>query len=253
MAEASRSATEPGRPGLAADAPANAGEDWGWRDETPRHTIAYLLGAVLRAGPALKPGVRVLDVGCGNGHMCAEYVKTGATVVGFDISQAGVEIARRSVPGARFEAMAIRPDALLRLGEEPFDIVLSTEVVEHLYAPEEWARCCFNALRPGGTLIATTPHHGYLKNLVISLTNKWDAHWHPAEEGGHIKFWSERTLGNMLREIGFAELRFSGAGRVPMLWKSMVVAARRPTGATAGSGATAGTGGSAGSGGSRAR
>lgn len=219
---------EPGR--LAADAPANAGEDWGWRDQAPRHTISYLLDPVLKLAPKIGPGVRVLDVGCGNGFMCAEYVKLGASVVGVDISQAGIELARRSVAGARFEAMAIHPDLPERLGEQPFDVVTSTEVVEHLYAPADWATCCFNALRPGGTLVASTPYHGYLKNLLITLTDKWDSHWHPWTEGGHIKFWSPRTLAKLLTDAGFTDTRWAGAGRMPFLWKSMVMSARRAQG-----------------------
>jgi 2-polyprenyl-3-methyl-5-hydroxy-6-metoxy-1,4-benzoquinol methylase len=39
----------------------------------------------------------------------------------------------------------------------PFDLVLSTEVVEHCYAPRLWAAAAFTALRPGGLLIASTP------------------------------------------------------------------------------------------------
>jgi 2-polyprenyl-6-hydroxyphenyl methylase/3-demethylubiquinone-9 3-methyltransferase len=119
-------------------------------------------------------------------------------------------------------------DLLEQLGEAPFDLVVSTEVVEHLYSPREWAAGCYNALKPGGRLICTTPYHGYLKNLAISLAGRWDHHANPLWDGGHIKLWSRRTLSKLLRDAGFSNLRFQGAGRAPSLWMTMVICADRP-------------------------
>ena len=89
-------------------------------------------------------------------------------------------------------------------------------------------RGCLLATRPGGRFICTTPYHGYLKNLAISLTNKWDDHITPFWDGGHIKFWSRKTLGRLLTEAGFTNLQFRGAGRLPYLWMSMVMSGDRP-------------------------
>ena len=71
----------------------------------------------------------------------------------------------------------------------------------------------------------TTPHHGYLKNLAISLVNGWDRHADPLWDGGHIKLFSRKTITRLLEEGGFRATRFGGVGRVPRLWKSMVVVA----------------------------
>jgi len=60
------------------------------------------------------------------------------------------------------------------------------------------------------------------------LTNKWDAHLNPFWDGGHIKFWSRNTLSQLLNETGFGIVRFIGAGRLPFLWKSMIVVAQKP-------------------------
>jgi 2-polyprenyl-6-hydroxyphenyl methylase/3-demethylubiquinone-9 3-methyltransferase len=175
----------------------------------------------------LKPGARVLDVGCGNGFLCAEFLRRGCKVVGIDLSSQGIEVARRNYCTARFEMLPADAHILENLGEEPFDVVVSTEVVEHLYAPREWARGCFTALRRGGTFICTTPYHGYLKNLAIALLGKWDTHTNPLWDGGHIKFWSKRTLAQLLRESGFRNFKFRGVGRMPGLWKTMIVRAEK--------------------------
>jgi 2-polyprenyl-3-methyl-5-hydroxy-6-metoxy-1,4-benzoquinol methylase len=63
---------------------------------------------------------------------------------------------------------------LENLNEPPFDHVISTETVEHLYDPQAFARGCFAATRPGGRFICSTPYHGYLKTLALALAGKWD-------------------------------------------------------------------------------
>jgi hypothetical protein len=110
------------------------------------------------------------------------------------------------------------------------DAVVSTEVVEHLYAPRPYARRCFEAVRRGGRFVCTTPYHGYLKNLAISVCGKWDSHVNPWWDGGHIKLWSRRSLSRLLTETGFRNLQFAGVGRVSRLWMSMAVAGDRPAG-----------------------
>ena len=101
-------------------------------------------------------------------------------------------------------------------------------MVEHLYSPHELARYCYDALRPQGTLIISTPYHGYLKNVAIAVTNKWDHHHMPNLHGGHIKFWSRAELTKLLEDAGFKVTGFAGAGRIPYLWKSMILIAQRP-------------------------
>ena len=139
---------------------------------------------------APRSGLRWLDVGCGNGYLANWFAEKGCAVVGIDPSGSGMEQARRAYPRVRFEQLVADEHLLGKLGEPAFDLVVSTEVVEHLYAPREWAQGMFHCLRPGGRLVCTTPYHGFLKNVAIALTNKYDAHHNPLWDGGHIKFWS---------------------------------------------------------------
>ncbi len=172
---------------------------------------------------------RILEVGCGNGFWAHRFAELGYEVVAIDPSETGVEQARKAYPGIRFEVMEIEADTCRQLGLDCFDVVTSLEVVEHLYLPRQWAAGCFSALRPGGRLICSTPYHGYLKNLAVSLANRWDLHFSPNWDGGHIKFWSRATLTELLLRAGFQKqgLVFRGAGRFPWMWKSMVLSIRR--------------------------
>ena len=188
---------------------------------------AYLLEPVMGHAGALKPGLRVLDLGCGNGYWAAQFAERGCDVVGVDPSESGVAIARQAHPGVRFEVLEASPDLLDQLAEQPFDLVVSIEVVEHLYDPHAWAIGAYGALRPGGKLIASTPYHGWLKDVAVAVAGKGDFHHDALRVGGHIKFFSNRTLSNLLARAQFSDLRFTGTGRLPYMWKSVVFSATR--------------------------
>lgn len=198
-------------------------QDFGFASAAASHMHRHFMPQVLALAGCLKPGTRVLDVGCGNGYTCGEFLKRGCEVTGIDLSEQGIAVARTSHPGGRFEVLPADDRLLGNLGAEPFDLVISTEVVEHLYAPRAYVRGCFQALKPGGRFICTTPYHGYWKNLLLSLLGHWDRHADPLWDGGHIKLWSRETLGRLLREAGFKDLRFRGAGRAPGLWMTMIM------------------------------
>ena len=203
-------------------------KDYGFRSAAPPHTVRYLWPKVRELCPRLGPGVRVLDVGCGNGYNAGQYLALGCQVVGIDLSEQGIAVARATHSAGRFEVLPADGRILENLGADPFDLVVSTEVVEHLYDPRSYVAGCFQALKPGGRFILSTPYHGYLKNLAISLANKWDSHTDPLWDGGHIKLWSRRTLSRLLEGAGFVNLSFRGAGRLPYLWMSMVMSGERP-------------------------
>ncbi len=199
--------------------------DYGWRDAGPTCAHSYLepmvLGQLQRLGAR-----RVLDLGCGNGVLCRTLKDAGFEVAGCDADRRGVRFARAKSPDIRFEVMDIAA-APGPLEGESFDAIVSTEVVEHLYSPWQLPQAAGMFLKQGGWLVVTTPYHGYVKNLVLSLSNRWDSHHTPLWEGGHIKFWSRATLTELLERGGFQVTGFSGAGRIPLLWKSMVLVARK--------------------------
>lgn len=200
---------------------------YGYYSTNADHTAAYLWAKVL---PQLAPQVtrRILDAGCGNGAFSRVLAEQGYDVTGVDLSESGISFAREQCPAGRFEVASVTEDLAHRFGE-PFDAVVSLEVVEHLYDPRLFARRMFDVLRPGGRLILSTPYHGYLKNVALAMSGKLDAHFTALWDGGHIKFWSRQTLTELLTEAGFRVVDFQGAGRLPYLWRSMILVAERPT------------------------
>ncbi len=143
--------------------------DYGWRDAEPTCAHTYLEPVVLQSLQCL--GVRrVLDLGCGNGALCRTLKDAGFDVAGCDADRAGVELARGRNPDIRFEVMDMA-GAPGPFAGEIFDAVVSTEVVEHLYSPQRLPQAVGLLLKEGGWLVVTTPYHGYVKNLVLSLSN----------------------------------------------------------------------------------
>jgi 2-polyprenyl-3-methyl-5-hydroxy-6-metoxy-1,4-benzoquinol methylase len=189
---------------------------------------SYVLPCLLNLSTDLPPRSRVLDIGCGNGALATQFAERGHSVFGIDLAEAGIRIARESCPSGRFEVLAADCHVLEHLGEEPFDLVYSAEVIEHLYDPRSFMAGCYIATKGNGRFICTTPYHGYLKNLALSLANGWDKHADPLFDGGHIKLFSRKKLSALMIEAGFQDLEFRGTGRCPYLWKSMVIAATKP-------------------------
>ena len=189
---------------------------------------SYLFPCLMKLCSGLPAKSRVLDVGCGSGSVSSEFAKRGHSVVGIDLAEPGIRIAGESCPSGKFALLPADKDVLTNLGEAPFDLVYSLEVIEHLYDPRSFLAGCFAATKSGSVFICSTPYHGYLKNLSVCLFNGWDRHMNPLFDGGHIKFFSRKTLTILLQEAGFRNLRFRGAGRLPYLWKSMFVSGTKP-------------------------
>ncbi len=199
------------------------------RRTAPACSSAYLWGPLRRVlARELPAGGTVFDLGCGNGATVGMLMSAGYATVGIDPSASGVELARSMWPAGRFEIGSAYDDDLVeRFGR--FPAVISLEVVEHCYWPRRFSASVYDLLLPGGLAVISTPYHGYAKNLLLALTNRFDEHWSPLWDGGHIKFWSRRTLGRLLDEAGFADVAFIRAGRIPPLAKSLIALARKPT------------------------
>ena len=87
----------------------------------------------------------------------------GWSVTGIDPSVEGIAKARKAFPKLRLEQGSAYDDLAAKYGR--FPVVVSLEVVEHVYAPRDYAGTLFDLLEPGGTAIVSTPYQGYLRKL----------------------------------------------------------------------------------------
>jgi 2-polyprenyl-6-hydroxyphenyl methylase/3-demethylubiquinone-9 3-methyltransferase len=194
----------------------------------PPHQPLYLRTVLryLRSDPQI---VSVLDAGCGDGNFTASIAAAGYATYGLDLSESGIEIASTRGVGIFARGSIYEDLAAAFPGMTGFDAILAIEVMEHLYSPRDFVRRAFEALRPGGLFIVTTPYWGYLKNIALALTGRMDGALTALWDGGHIKHWSRTTLTSLLTQQSFDVIGFAGAGRrPPYLWNGMVLACRKP-------------------------
>jgi 2-polyprenyl-3-methyl-5-hydroxy-6-metoxy-1,4-benzoquinol methylase len=196
-----------------------------WENAEPPPSYRYNAQRILHICKELGAR-RVLDLGCGNGALARALSRAGFQVTACDVDRRGIEIASQVPSGVKFLQLGAYDDPS-ELNESDFDVVVCAEVIEHLYIPRQVPRCARAVLKPEGHLVVSTPYHGYLKNLAISILNKWDFHHKSLEEGGHIKFFSPKTLAQLLKEEGFEVARLQFVGRFQFFWNGMIVVARQ--------------------------
>lgn len=165
---------------------------------------------------------RILDYGCGRGTAAGIFNEAGHEVVGVDIAENLIAFARQSVPEARFEL--IESECSLPFPDASFDVCFSSEVIEHLFDVKGFVSEVNRVLRKGGQLLLTTPYHGLVKNFAIVAFN-FEKHFNVY--GGHIRFFSKRSIRRVLEDGGFRVERVNGIGRLWPLYKTMFVAVRK--------------------------
>jgi ubiquinone/menaquinone biosynthesis C-methylase UbiE len=124
----------------------------GWSANAPGYgrltgRITALVSDLLLDAAAVGPGVRVVDVGCGTGALCAAAAARGAQPTGVDLAPGMVGAARRAHRGLEF----VHGDAeALPLPDGAFGAALGAFVVNHVPSPEHAAAEVRRVLAPGG-------------------------------------------------------------------------------------------------------
>lgn len=199
---------------------------YSWQHSGPTDAHGHFMKPLLGMLPP-ESGLTIADLGCGNGYLASVLAGMGHKVFAVDSSREGIDIARTAFPDVTFYCLSLYED-LKNLINTDFDVVVASEVIEHLYDPRTFLKNAFELLKPGGILILSTPYHGYLKNMALAISGKMDKHFTVEWDCGHIKFFSVKSLSRMVREYGYCDLQFRFAGRLPYLWKSMILRARKP-------------------------
>lgn len=134
---------------VAADWRTQVGDDGDWNRR-------WISDPVLWAFVGDVEGRTVLDAGCGTGYLSRQLQERGASVIGVDLAEEMIAIARASYPGIAFRVDSV--SELSTIGDGEVDVVVSNYVLMDTPELEEATRACHRVLKPGGHAVAVFSH-----------------------------------------------------------------------------------------------
>jgi SAM-dependent methyltransferase len=167
----------------------------------------------------VKPGDRVLDLGCGQGDLTADLAGMGAQVVGVEVAQAAVDRARARHPDLRFDLAPI--DGALPLEDGAFDAVWASEVIEHVADTARWLSEIRRVLVRSGRLLLTTPDHGRLRLALHGIGR------YSEPLGDHLHLYDARSLRAVLKDFDFSDVQVRAIAGPPGLRRLLTARAVR--------------------------
>ena len=176
-----------------------AGEIWNW--EGPAGKLRWAR-RVKMIGAHLKPGMTILELGCGAGYFTKELARSGAEIVAIDVSADLLEIAKANCPASnvRYE---IQDACALTYPHATFDSVVGSSILHHLEI-EPAIRQIHRVLKPGGTICFTEPNM-LNPQIAIQKNVPWIKRW-LGDTPDETAFF-RRPLRRLLEGTGYRDVR----------------------------------------------
>ena len=151
-------------------------------------------------------GLRVLDLGCGGGYNGALLKRAGAReVVGVELDAGAAAQARKRLDAVVQGDLAHLD--LAQLGDEPFDAILASDVLEHLADPEAVLARALTHLRPGGAVVVSLPNVAHVVVFANLLMKRWPRRNSGIFDRTHLRFFAKRDMVRLLEGAGLHVLR----------------------------------------------
>lgn len=180
------------------------------------------------------PGTKVIDVGAGAGRHSFEAYRRGADITAFDMSESDMAdvatmfeaMAAEGEAPAGARARAVVGDALaLPYDDGTFDVVIASEILEHVPADDAAIAELVRVLRPGGTLAVSVPR--WLPERICWLLSD---EYH-ANEGGHVRIYKATDLRDKIasRGLRFTHSHHAHGLHSPFWWLKCAVGVEQNT------------------------
>jgi trans-aconitate 2-methyltransferase len=185
--------------------PAKPQQTWNAGLYDQRHSFVYQHGADVLELLAPRAGERVLDLGCGTGHLTEQIAARGAEVLGLDASAEMIDQARQNHPELAFEIA----DATRFEVAEPFDAVFSNAVLHWVKPPEKAVERIAAALKTGGRFVAEFGGRGNVAAIIAAAGAAVSTML--GRDAGEINPWYYPSVGDYaaLLEANGLEVRYA--------------------------------------------
>lgn len=170
-------------------------------------------------------GDRILDVGCGNGLLLWQFRHAFRELIGLDFSPHRIEQAKVNLDGWPFRPVLGSAENMSEIETGSIDRIITADVIEHI--PDVYAAAAemFRVLKPGGVLVVNTPNIAFLKKRLRLLGGRFPSTSQPNEgigddilfDGGHLHYFTYRSLRIVLERAGFSMLNRIGFGKLGWL------------------------------------
>jgi len=157
----------------------------------------------LEGSGLLRPGLRVLEIGCGTGTLLQRLHARGLDIVGVETSAARIEESRRT-----YDALPIHQisGAALPFPSEHFDIVLSFDVFEHIPDSDAHLTEVSRVLKPGGWYLLQTPNK-WTNSIFETIRWRSLSKWKVDHCSLHSYAQLRRRLARRGFEVAFADVK----------------------------------------------
>lgn len=142
---------------------------------------------------------KILDIGCANGLFGKELEKLGGKVTGIDISEKAIKLAKKNISEAKVVDLN---EGKLPFADNSFDTIVASEVLEHLFAPEELLKEIKRILKSDGVAVITAPNLLYWGHRLKFLKGEFKYEQSGPFDRGHIHFYTYETLIGDLKTVG---------------------------------------------------
>ncbi|KAK0163291.1 hypothetical protein PV327_006989 [Microctonus hyperodae] len=166
-------------------------------------------------------GLKVLDVGCGGGIFSEPLARIGANVTGIDPSTKLIEIAKEhaildKTLSDRLNYLNTSIEEHLITHEGYYDVVVASEILEHVSDQDLFLKSCVDILKPGGSLFVTTINRTFLSFLGLIIAAEYILKVVPLGTHEWNKFISPTQTSSILEKYGCQTQLVHGVGYNPL-------------------------------------
>lgn len=180
-----------------------------FNDRAYSREVYYDALGVLRINRVLElvgQGKQVLDLGCGDGTIASHIQRRGNEVTGLEISDVAIGFAKQKIKDVyKVDLTGNWLESTPALRDKKFDIVVASELLEHIFDTDKLLENVKSVLKPSGSLIITTPNVASLGRRILLLLGI-SPHLETTArvyDAGHVRYFTFATLKKLLEEHGF--------------------------------------------------